>query len=144
LNDRDILTGLLKLGEVYRLLLKCIDPRFLSSDGLSILTDHLEIPFECIWPGIFGYVIHQPFDARITPDIPDIFEKFRGKRFSHLWCLGRHGFGAGGFPHRCEGHANTGTSMASLRLNWSRGNAMGRMERRTTVENPNRARNLLF
>jgi hypothetical protein len=84
LNHHAILTGLLKLGEVYHPLLKCIDLRFPSSDGLSTLTDHLEIPLECIWPGIFGYVIRQRFDSLITPDIPDIFEEFRGKRFSHL------------------------------------------------------------
>jgi hypothetical protein len=64
---------------------------------------------ECIWPGIFGYVVHHRFDAQITPDIPDIFEEFRGKRFSHLWRFGRHGFGAGYFHRRCEGRANTET-----------------------------------
>jgi hypothetical protein len=46
-------------------------------------------------------------DSLVVEDFPEIFEDFRGERFTLLWRGSRDGFGAGDFHKRCDGHANT-------------------------------------
>jgi hypothetical protein len=43
----------------------------------------------------------------IVPDFPEIFEEFRGRRFTLLWRGSRNSFRAFIFHSRCDGHANT-------------------------------------
>jgi hypothetical protein len=47
------------------------------------------------------------FASLIVADFPALFAEFHGKRSTLLWRGSRHGFDAGDFHGRCDGHANT-------------------------------------
>jgi hypothetical protein len=71
-SEDDLLKGLLELGEKYRSFVKWIDIRFLNSDGLATLIDHLEFPLECIWRAVVNHLLHSLWlDSTIISDVPD-------------------------------------------------------------------------
>jgi hypothetical protein len=47
------------------------------------------------------------WNSAIVPDFPELFEDFKGKRFTLLWRGSRDGFGVRDFHSHCDGHANT-------------------------------------
>jgi hypothetical protein len=54
-----------------------------------------------------------PLDSQICPNLPPIFEEFRGKQFSLLYRASRDGFQAKAFHSRCDGRPNTLTLIHS-------------------------------
>jgi hypothetical protein len=107
-SEDALLRHILKLGEGYRDLLRHIQVEFLSEDGLSLLSESVDIPPESVWEIVVDRITHPTFpDLRIMSDIPKIFAEFRGKLFSLLWRGSRDGFSASKFHGRCDGQANT-------------------------------------
>jgi hypothetical protein len=106
-SEDALLRFLLKLGPGYRDLLRHIQLRFLSEDGLSLLEEDFGIPPESLWQCAAERIAHPPPDSRIISGIPEIFAEFRGKRFSLLWRGGRDGFEAQEFHRGCDWYANT-------------------------------------
>jgi hypothetical protein len=109
-SEDALLRMILKLGSDYRDLVRHIKLEFLSEDGLSLLSEELEIPPESVWECAAERISHPPplaFNSLIMLDIPEILADFQGKRFSLLWRGSRDGFGASEFHGRCDGHANT-------------------------------------
>jgi hypothetical protein len=47
------------------------------------------------------------WNSVIVPDSPKLFEDFKKKQFTLLWCGSRDGFGCKDFHIRCDGHPNT-------------------------------------
>jgi hypothetical protein len=103
-SEDALLLFVLKLGPDYRDLLRHIQIRFLSVDGLSLLDEHFEIPSESVWQCAADRIAHVRFDSRIILNFPEIFAEFQGKWISLLWRGSRDGFGASEFHRRCEGH----------------------------------------
>jgi hypothetical protein len=118
-SEDALLRLILKLGPGYRYLLRHIDIRFLSEDGLSLLEEDLEIPLESVWQSAAERIAHppSPFESQIISDFPEIFAEFRRKRFSLLWRGSRDGFGASEFHRRCDGHGNTLTVILDTKGN---------------------------
>jgi hypothetical protein len=106
-SEDQLLRLILNFGSGYRFLLRHIQPGFLTTEGVSLLADHFEIPPESVWECAAEVIAHPPLDSVIISDFPAIFAEFRGKRFQNLWRRGRDGFGARDFDGRCDGHANT-------------------------------------
>jgi hypothetical protein len=78
-------------------------------DGLSLLSEHFEIPSESVWQCVTELIVHPPllFDSQIISDFPEIFAEFRRKHFKILSRDSRDGFSAWEFHRRCDGHTNT-------------------------------------
>jgi hypothetical protein len=106
-----------KLGSDYRDLLRHIQIRFLSEDGLSLLDGHFGIPSESVWQSAVEQITHRLFDSQIISEFPEIFAEFRKKQFSLLWRGSRDGFKAKDFHDRCDGHANTLTVILDTKGN---------------------------
>jgi hypothetical protein len=100
------LQRILKLGPGYRDLLRHIELKFLSEDGLSLLEEDLVIPPESLWQCAAERIVHS-LHSQIISGFPEIFAEFRGKGFSLLWRGSRDGFEGREFHGRCDGHANT-------------------------------------
>jgi hypothetical protein len=115
-SEDELLFLVLNFGLGSRLLLRHIQPRFLSAEGVLLLADHFDIPPESIWE-CAAEVITQPLDSRIISRFPAIFAEFRGKRFKLLWRGSRDGFFASQFHRRCDGHSNTLTVILDRRGN---------------------------
>jgi hypothetical protein len=119
-NEDTLLNLILNLGPNYQSLLRHIQIRFLSVDGLSLLEEYLEIPPESLWSYTVERITHQPllvFDSRILSGFPEIFAEFRAKQISLLWRGSRDGFGAFEFHKRCDGHMNTLTVILDMEGN---------------------------
>jgi hypothetical protein len=119
-NEDELLRFILKLGSDYRDLLRHIQIGFLSEDGLSLLSEVLEIPSESVWECAAERIAHPPppaFDSLIISDFPEIFAEFRGKHFEILWRGSRDGFKAQEFHRRCDGHSNTLTVILDTKGN---------------------------
>jgi hypothetical protein len=109
-SEDALLRVILNLGSDHRDLLRHIQLEFLSEDGLSLLSEYLDIAPESVWECAAELISHPSpprFNTQILSDLPEIFAEFRGKRFSVLWRGSRDGFSASQFHGRCDGHANT-------------------------------------
>jgi hypothetical protein len=113
IESEDRLLGfVLDLGSDSQFLLRHIQFRFLSWEGVSLLSEHFEICPESVWESTSKVIAHPrpppgQFDSLIISDFQDIFEEFRRQRFSLLWRGSRDGFGVSQFHLGCDGHANT-------------------------------------
>jgi hypothetical protein len=47
------------------------------------------------------------WNSALVPDFPKLFEHFKKRQFTRLWCGSRDGFGARDFQNRCDRHPNT-------------------------------------
>jgi hypothetical protein len=112
-SEDDLFLRICGLGSEYRPLLRHIEIGFLS---VAALAECFAFPSECIWIGISRLLV-PALDSVIISDFPEIFDEFRGKRFSLLWRGGRDGFGERDFHNRCDGHANTLTLIQDINEN---------------------------
>jgi hypothetical protein len=109
-SEDSLLRHILKLGPDYRDLVRHIHIVNLSEDGLSLLSESFDIPFESVLHFAVERITHPPplpLDSQVISDIPEIFAEFRRKRFSLLWRGSLDGFKAKNFHDRCDGHTNT-------------------------------------
>jgi hypothetical protein len=119
-SEDSLLINILKLGFGYRDLLRHIQLKLLSEDGLSLLSESFDIPPESVFEFAVERITHLPppsFNSQIISGFPEIFAEFRVKHFSVLWRGSRDGFGASEFHRRCDGHANTLTVILDTKGN---------------------------
>jgi hypothetical protein len=109
-SEDSLLRDIQNLGSGYRILVRHIQLGFLSSEGISILADHIEIPAESLWELAVEIIAHPSppeLDSLIISAIPEIFADLGGQNFKLLWRGSRDGFGVSDFHRCCDGHANT-------------------------------------
>jgi hypothetical protein len=124
-SEDALLQFVVELGPTYWGLLRHIQVRFLSVDGLSLLHEHylLNEPFgissESVWFSIGNRAANPPprFDSRIFRNFPVIFANLEWKQCSLLWRGSRDGFGSKDFHRRCDDHANTLTVILDTKGN---------------------------
>jgi hypothetical protein len=97
---------ILRLGEEYRSLLRYVWVGNLSREGFSVLAPKPRILFETVWYRMRERIAPS-FKSRILSELPPVFSRFDGKRFSLLWPGSRDGFEVNNFHGRCDGRANT-------------------------------------
>jgi hypothetical protein len=105
-SEDAFLRFILKLGPGYWDLLRHIQLRFLSEDGLSLLEKNLGISPESVWQYAAEQFAHLPLDSRIISSFQETFAEFQRKRLEILWRGSRDGFKAEKCHRRCDGHAS--------------------------------------
>jgi hypothetical protein len=116
-SEDSLLPHILKPGPDYRDLVRHIQIANLSANGLSLLSESFDIPFESVLHCAVERITHPHglFDSQIISDIPAISGEFEKKRFSLVWSGSRHAFRGKECHDRGHGQTNSVTVILNIK-----------------------------